>query len=237
MPGSPPPPLWSGGVTWVRLDDRFTDHPKVVGLSDKSFRNFVDGLCYAARHLTDGRIPKAALPRSKKSVEELVEARLWALDEDGSVVVHDYLEWNPSRLDVLRKRETDSVRKQNGIRAESERNPSGIATESERPVPVPIEGSNEPSAKKPRKPRERDPIWDALESVFGTVIPGTMAHKKRNVAVRDLKLSGATGDSVQTAYRKYLKLWSHVTPSDTALAKHYPQLVNGTVYALSLIHI
>jgi hypothetical protein len=90
-------------VTWVRLDDHFADHPKILGLSDGAYRAFVDGLCYASRYLTDGHIPTAAvktIARHKlRPVAELIEAGLWEQNGSG-VIVHDYLEFQPSRSTV-----------------------------------------------------------------------------------------------------------------------------------------
>jgi hypothetical protein len=93
-------------VTWVKLDDHFADHPKILGLSDGAYRAFVDGLCYSARFLTDGHIPTAAVKvvtrRRPKPVAELIKAGLWEQNGDG-VIVHDYLEFQPSRSEVEAK--------------------------------------------------------------------------------------------------------------------------------------
>ena len=95
-------------MTWVRLDDHFADHPKILGLSDAAYRAFVDGLCYSARYLTDGQIPTAAVKvvtRSRpKPVAELIDAGLWEQNGAG-VIVHHYLEFQPSRSTVEATRE------------------------------------------------------------------------------------------------------------------------------------
>lgn len=212
---------------WLKLDDGFCDNPKVIGLSARAFRTYVQGLCYCAKHLTDGRIPAKVQRNSSQTAKELVAARLWAIDDDGTIVVHDYLEWNPSKASVQAKREEDAARKQRenprGIQTESERNLFGIrASRKTRKR----ETSNEVS-----RPRPPDPIWDALEAIFGRVTPGTTAHGKRNKAVSDLRKQGATSESVASAYRKWGRLFDHATPTDMALAKHYPQLVTGTIHA------
>lgn len=223
-------------MTWARLDDAMPDNPKIIGLSDPAFRAFVSAICYCAKHLTDGRVPQGAVKVHGKTKASLVAANLWVVDEDGTIIVHDYLEWNPSRAEVLARRQADSERKAkakakknpSGIRAESERKgklvPSGILSVFHASTPDHKEGSKEPS-------RRRDEIWDALEAIFGRVASGTSAHGKRNRAVKDLKLSGATPASVASAHRKFQKYWPSITPTDTALAKHYPQLMNGTVHA------
>jgi hypothetical protein len=106
-----------GGVTWVKLDDHFADHPKILGLSDAAYRAYVDGLCYCARYLTDGAIPTAAVKvvsrRRAKVTAELLEAGLW--DQNGKgVEVHDYLTYQEPAATVLERRRRDSERKKRG---------------------------------------------------------------------------------------------------------------------------
>lgn len=96
-------------MTWARIDDVFPDHPKVVELSDRAFRVHVAAICYAARHLTDGHIPKAAVPGlaagRKAAVTELVRSGLWDKNGNGGFVIHDYLDYNPSREEIEAERE------------------------------------------------------------------------------------------------------------------------------------
>lgn len=87
-------------MSWTKIDDRFADHPKVVGLSDRAFRLYVTALCYASRHETDGAIPASApfLPGQRKAVKELQDAQLWDVGVGRTHVIHDYLEYNPTRV-------------------------------------------------------------------------------------------------------------------------------------------
>ncbi len=73
-------------------------------------------------------------------------------------------------------------------------------------------------------PRPRDTVWDTMETLFGHVVSGTQAHKKRNKAVKDLKLMDATPDSLQRAYRSFQSRFTGCTCTDIALATHYPML-------------
>ena len=86
---------------WVRLDDRFPDHPKVEAISDRAFRLHIRGLCYCSKYLTDGRVPRAVAKRlgSLKSLGELMAAALWSDEKDG-YSIHDYLEYNPSKAEA-----------------------------------------------------------------------------------------------------------------------------------------
>jgi len=73
----------------------------------------------------------------------------------------------------------------------------------------------------------QDLVWDQMEILFGRVVTGTNAHKKRNRAVKDLKLLGAGEDTIRYAYEQYLARFSGAICTDIALATHYPLLVDA----------
>lgn len=97
---------------WVKLDDGFADHPKVRAMSDKALRAHVNALCYAARFLTDGHVPRETLRviSSPRVTAELVDLGAWDRNGDGGIVIHDYLDHQPSRADVEREREAARAR-------------------------------------------------------------------------------------------------------------------------------
>lgn len=104
-------------MTWAKLDDEFPDHPKIIGLTDAGFRLHVTAIAWSNRHSTDGLLPRKAIPvlygpgegrpDLRGVVEELLEARLWDRNGD-AFVIHDFLDYNPSRGDVVQKRELRS---------------------------------------------------------------------------------------------------------------------------------
>lgn len=102
-------------MSWVRIDDQFADHPKFLAISEEGLALWVRGLAYCNRHLTDGVIPDAALgilSRAKRPSDiasQLVTAGLWTRIERG-YLVHDFLQWNPSKADVLATRESKKVK-------------------------------------------------------------------------------------------------------------------------------
>ena len=100
-------PLQGDGMSWAKLDDSFPTHPKIITLSDAAFRVFVTAITYSAKYLTDGFIPTAvggALhpepTAGAAAIEELLERGLFEPAHVG-YQVHDYLDWQPSRADVL----------------------------------------------------------------------------------------------------------------------------------------
>lgn len=94
-------------MTWVRLDDNMPMHPKILEVGHDAAWLHVCGIAYCSRLLTDGRIPSAAvsmLGGPVKALPKLLAAGLWQQDGSDYVVV-GYLDWNPSRADVERKRD------------------------------------------------------------------------------------------------------------------------------------
>ena len=95
-------------MTWIKINDSFPDHPKVVGLTDSAFRTHLHGLCYCGRFLTDGFIPISAIKTigTNKSIAELVDAGLWLESPpSGGFFIHDYLEHQTSKKQVKDKQE------------------------------------------------------------------------------------------------------------------------------------
>lgn len=98
-------------MTWVKLDDQFFAHPKIVNLDKDAKLLYLAGLTYCAQHLTDGlisagglRIVLAMVEAKRQAVTALVTAGLWDSAPDGAYQVHDYLEYNPSAEQVKHDR-------------------------------------------------------------------------------------------------------------------------------------
>ncbi len=116
-------------MPWIRFEDNFPEHPKVLALSDGAFRLHVRAIGYAARHLTDGHVSSAALrsmTRRSALPAELVAAGIWEHEGDG-YKVHDYLHYQPSKTEVQKRRAADSERKKaDGIQSGKSRKSNGI---------------------------------------------------------------------------------------------------------------
>ncbi len=86
-------------MPWVRFEDTFYDHPKVLAASLQAVGLHVTAICYSNARLTDGRISRPilrALRGTAKLAAELVSVGLWEASEDGWRI-HDFLDYNPSR--------------------------------------------------------------------------------------------------------------------------------------------
>lgn len=104
-------------MTWVRLDDGFVTHPRMVAAGKDGRALFIAGLCYCGKHSTDGRIPKAAIPMLAAQAgvrpatsKRLIDAGSW-IDHDTEIEVHDFLEYNPSREQTTERRAEISKKK------------------------------------------------------------------------------------------------------------------------------
>ena len=163
---------------WTKLDDGFGDHPKLAALSSDAFRLHVRSMCYAGRYLTDGKVPTAFVASAPKSlVEELVSGGLWEV-VSGGWMIHDYLDFNPTREKVLAERAAVAARKERHVERRVERrserrsdgqenavrntapvldpSSSSSLTSSEVPTDLPpptATASSEPKLKKPKKPK------------------------------------------------------------------------------------
>ena len=149
-------------MTWVKLDDAFGDHPKILGLSDSAFRLHVLSLCYCARYLTDGNVPSAFLRGHGADVDELWHAGLWFQGDDG-FEIHDYLAYNPSREDVRHERERVAERQRRfrgrtNAESNGSSNGKGNGVTNTVPVPVPV-------------PRKKPSFDSSLFDAFWTAYP------------------------------------------------------------------
>ena len=127
-------------MTWAKLDDLFPENEKVSGLNDGAFRLHIHALCYAARNLTDGRISynaRRGLGGTISQISALRDAGLWEAHE-GGWVIHDYLEYNPSREQVMAQRQKKASAGRKGGEATAKATAVARATPSGKaPVPVP----------------------------------------------------------------------------------------------------
>lgn len=122
-------------MPWIRLDDSFSDHPKVAEAGPLAAWLHVKAMIYCGRHLTDGKISRAVVvslvdwesfgvmvetsrhdfggscdtPNNFDLAASLVAVGLW--DEVGNgYAIHDYLKYQPSREQVLSEREANRRR-------------------------------------------------------------------------------------------------------------------------------
>lgn len=100
---------------WSKLYDQLPEHPKILAAGPTAGWLYVCGQAYCSRHLTDGRIPKNAVPmlsrlkRWRKDVDSLLKSGLWH-DEKDHYQQHDYCEMQRTASDVAAIRSTNKER-------------------------------------------------------------------------------------------------------------------------------
>src|SRR4029434_3947486 len=106
-------------MTWVKLEEHFVDHRKVLTAGPLAGWMFVAGLCYANRLLTNGFIPENAVEHlvslngsrrqePAKLAQKLCDVELWkaaTVKGHKGFQIHDFLKYQPSRKQVLHERE------------------------------------------------------------------------------------------------------------------------------------
>lgn len=103
-------------MTWLRVDDGFHAHPKVLRLSLAARGLWVTLGSYAAHYETDGAIPQSAVRNlapgrtGSRTIRELLDAGFIGAIE-GGYELHDFLDYNPSRAELDAKRGRDRSKK------------------------------------------------------------------------------------------------------------------------------
>jgi len=95
-------------MVWAKFDDQTLNHPKFHGLSDSTKLLWFRSILYCTRYLTDGALDQRALSflgAKENQVRSLVQAGLFDKSDEGQIAVHDFLDYQPSREQVLRERE------------------------------------------------------------------------------------------------------------------------------------
>ena len=104
-------------MTWVKIDDSFSFHRKFHRAGPDGVALFIAGLCYCARHGTDGVINKTELDEvypwvnlsREKIAGRLVSVGLWE-EEEGRYIVHDYAEYQETSGEIRAKKAQAAAR-------------------------------------------------------------------------------------------------------------------------------
>jgi len=145
-------------MPWVKIDDQFASHPKVLKAGPAAAWLYICGLTYCNRYLTDGFIPAQAvrlladLDDPEEQAAALVNAGLWEVT-DGGYMVHDFLDWNPSAEEVRSEREAARERMHKLRSANVRQNFKRTSGEVHRPDSYSYSNTNE-SIEHTCKPRE-----------------------------------------------------------------------------------
>lgn len=152
-------------MVWQRNDDQYGVSRKVTRIprQERLAAVGLDQLAknYSVRALTDGVLQEVELVEvlaTRKLVDALVLVDMWHREghtcdrcvqpPKHGIVIHDFLEYNPSRVQVESQRETERVRK--ASQRDKSRTPDGTPPGRERPVPVPDPVPQKPDEAHPQ---------------------------------------------------------------------------------------
>lgn len=163
-------------MTWVRIDEEFARHPKVLEAGPLGMAMQISALCYCNQYLTDGFVPHSVVPgllsfdglgmRMWKGeligggedatwelvVQDMVRSGLWT-EVPGGYEIHDFHDYQPSKAEVLELREARKEAGRKGglakAKAHAKQTASKRSSKTEAklyPAPVPVPYIN-PGAK------------------------------------------------------------------------------------------
>lgn len=139
-------------MPWARLDDSFYDHPKILAIR-ADVRNAATGLFARAlsrsnRRLSDGRITVddlALLDARPLEISELVRVKLWRR-AGKSYRIHDFLDFNKPRAQVLKEREAKVEGGRKGGLASGRRRRGGARSKGEASASSQLELPSRPTS-------------------------------------------------------------------------------------------
>jgi hypothetical protein len=107
-------------VTWARFDDKFHAHPKALKAGLPGCGLFLRAVTYCCDHLTDGFVPEEWVatqlgPNDGGVPDRMIDAGLWT-EAPGGFDIADFLDFNPSRKVVERRRKARSKAGKAGAR-------------------------------------------------------------------------------------------------------------------------
>jgi hypothetical protein len=101
-------------MPWVRFADDYLTNGKIKDLDAAARLLDLCSVMYSARELRDGELSAsdvqtvailAKVRRWKAAVDELVGVGRWLRCANGNYLIHDYLDYQPSRAEVLAERD------------------------------------------------------------------------------------------------------------------------------------
>ena len=213
-------------MSWARLDDQMPDHPKFLQAGDFApllLALYVRAVCYSSRYLTDGFIPSGAVTPLLQGYNAwghdtvtgdgfalardgdefdwpaiMVHAGLWE-SCDGGYRIHDYLDYNPTRAQVLERR-ADSAKRQKKHRDTAVSNDDGNALRNG-VSHGPVTSSPAPAPTPTLVTTKRVKAADAADTQFATfweAYPRRAGGNPRNAAHRAWQARVASGVSPET---------------------------------------
>ena len=99
-------------MAYALIDDQYHANPKLLAAGLEAHGLHARAVSYCACYLTDGLVPKAwARANAPKRVLDKLVAHGLLYEHPNAYEVHDYLSYNPTKEDVLKRRAEAADRK------------------------------------------------------------------------------------------------------------------------------
>lgn len=87
-------------MSWLKVDDGFDTHPKLLELTEVQRWRWTRVLIHCARHRTEGKVKTSVLRELglSRAIGRLIEVGLLHPDEENGYVVHDWLVYNADTI-------------------------------------------------------------------------------------------------------------------------------------------
>ena len=128
-------------MTWVRIDDSFPNHPKIIGLSDKAFRLYITTLCYSNAYLTDGIVPQKTVKKlaNSRHISALIEANLWEKCGDDIIILgYEEYQFTKERVESERKKAAERMNRSRVLQRTNGVTSPEVHPPHTHPIPIPI---------------------------------------------------------------------------------------------------
>lgn len=192
-------------VTWTKIDESFSDHPKILDAGPLAELLQIRALQYCNRLLTDGFIPKTAVDRLARDLEsrlredgrrvtaqslaqKLIAEGIWEQRGDG-YVIHDFNQFQPTRAKVLADRAAAQRRMQR-LRGSGDVRPNKEGTSGEvrevfgDPVPSPSPLALKSFPIAPRPDERKCWSWLKEHGASEDAIPGILADTRQRAEAK-----------------------------------------------------
>jgi hypothetical protein len=195
-------------VSWFKVDDRLTFHPKVLQAGNEAIGAWVRLGAYCGAHLTDGKLPSSIVLAvcGPDLARRLVAFRFLEELPDGTYAMHDYLEYNPSAEQIKAERAANAERQakwRNGRNAVT-----NTVSNTAPDQPIPIRSDPIPTNPDPDQPTNQSSVgWlvGEVEGFFEKYPRKTSANKRRAATA----LAALTDDE-KTTFTKALAAYGQL---------------------------
>lgn len=199
---------------WIKLDDQWMDHPKVIAAGRDARDMWLASITYCAKHLTNGYFHANLLPtlaimagvdvaNCQDFARRLLDVCLWDATDDG-YMVHDFLDYNPTKDQALATREArkeagrrGGVAKASKMLAKPLAKPLAKSWQKSAPSPSPYPLNNNKRVLSDDEPKSE--LTDKFTTLTG-IVPNNL--EKWTAADQQLHAAGVTPEELEVAVKK-----------------------------------